>query len=710
MSWGYPSVVGPVSEWLDAVPVEGCWPGATIVVRTDDAAATVVATGVSGGGSDLVPLVPGTRLSAGQMLVAQQTVAGDASGWTPSALAVRVGAAPTAHSQLPPLSFTSRLFACGRAVWLSGAAPGAAVTVSDAATVLATGRAGATGDARLAVAPSMPGAGTSISARQDAPAGFPPLTGVANIASAPTLAVPLGPLPPPTLPAPLPMGCESAVLVGGVVDGADVRVERASDNLAATAVFDLSQLWFQLPAAFPAAGDRIEVTQALPACEREPSPPAYADIPPAQAPDPAVITQPCAGSSSLHLDGLRPGATLTIAVDGFNPLQYQVPASHTSWDAPTDPLPEGKTVTVTVEVCTFSAQSQTTVVGSAPVPAPTFADDLVACARVVSVSTKAGAALEIWADYGSGPTQISQRVTAKSDLATIHVFPYLSVPEKVWARQLACAGGWTQSEPPADVGLRPRLVPLELSPPVEGQQHVLPLNVVPGAHVAVYATSPGSTTPVLLGERDVTRADPAVGLIRRLTTEDTVWAIQSMCSDVQEGSQNYRVMPGVMHFPLPAPLVYDSGMTPGGNVTVHSADLACRFADGFWYIEADVENAEPSYDCELVVGATLTLTSPLVFGGSVDVDVAAAGKLPGGLASLGYPSRWRAYKTGTDSQLLNLGFWLEVIKASATWTAVPAWDNYGTGPDKPEWKANQALPDPFQIFPPMPPDGDFPSA
>jgi hypothetical protein len=134
-------VVGPVSEWLDAVPVEGCWPGATIQVRTDDAAATVVAKGVSGGGSDLVPLVPGTRLNTGQALVAQQTVAGDASGWTPSVLAVVVGAAPTAHTQLPPMSFTSRLFACGRAVWLSGAAPGAAVTVSDAGTVLATGRA-----------------------------------------------------------------------------------------------------------------------------------------------------------------------------------------------------------------------------------------------------------------------------------------------------------------------------------------------------------------------------------------------------------------------------------------------------------------------------------------------------------------------------------------------------------------------------------------
>jgi hypothetical protein len=496
-----------------------------------------------------------------------------------------------------------------------------------------------------------------------------------------------------------------------VIDGADVRVERASDNLAATAVFDRSQLWFRMPAAFPPEGDRISVTQALPGCERQPSPPTYADIPQAHTPDAAVITPPCAGSSSVHLDGLRPGATLTIAVDGLSPLKYLVPPERTSWDVPTDPLPEGKTVTVTVEVCTFSAQSQTSVVGATPIPAPAFADDLVACARVVSVATKAGAALEIWANYGSGPTQISHRVTAKNDLATIHVFPYLSAPEKAWVRQLACAGGWTQSAPPTDVGYRPRLEQLELSLPVAGQQHVLPLNVVPGAHVAVYATSRGSTTPEFLGERDVTRVDPVVGLSRRLTTDDTVWAIQSMCSDTQEGHHEYRVIPGVMRFPLPAPLVYDSGFSLNGKVTVHSAELACRFLDGFWYIEADIENTEPGYDCQLVVGATLSLPNPLVFGGSVDADVAAAGGLPGGLASRGYPSRWRAYKTGTDPQLRNLAFWLEVIKTSATWNAITAWENYGPRPDKPEWvKSKQAPDDPFKIFPDVPPDNAFPEA
>lgn len=71
MAWGVPVVVGPLNEWLDHVPVEGCWPGAHVVVRTDDAAATVVAKGISKGGIDRVPLVAGP-LKAGRRLVARR--------------------------------------------------------------------------------------------------------------------------------------------------------------------------------------------------------------------------------------------------------------------------------------------------------------------------------------------------------------------------------------------------------------------------------------------------------------------------------------------------------------------------------------------------------------------------------------------------------------------------------------------------------------
>ena len=79
MALGIPSVVGPVCEWLDAVPVEGCWPGATVIVQTDDAAPTVVAEGTSGGGRDLVPVISGTRLRPGQRLVAMQRLPGESS-------------------------------------------------------------------------------------------------------------------------------------------------------------------------------------------------------------------------------------------------------------------------------------------------------------------------------------------------------------------------------------------------------------------------------------------------------------------------------------------------------------------------------------------------------------------------------------------------------------------------------------------------------
>ena len=708
MGLGIPSVVCPLSEWLDSVPVEGCLRGATVTVQTDDAAATVVASGTSGGGSDLVPVVFSGALKIGQRLVAKQTLGSEVSASTPSKLAVSVGASPASHAQLPPLSFRSRLYACGTALWLRGAAPGAQVTVSFGAVVLGTGRAGASGDARLLLSTHLPSAGNTVSAIQGAPPAFPALAGTPQVAEGRTIAPPLGRLPRPDVEAPKPMGCDSSVRIDSVIDGATVTVTRASDGSKDTAAFDLDRLWFRLSAPFPAGGDQIAVTQALaPACEIQPSDPVIADVRPAEAPDSIEVVPPCAGSNYVRVGKLRPGATLVMAVGGQEPLRYIVPDGRTTWDVPVEALPAGKSVTMTLSVCGFSVSSTVPIVDDLPPPRPEVIKPLYACGRAVSVQTRASSYVELWADFGPGAVQISARARAGTGLVTLDVFPSLSVPESVWARQLSCGGDWLESDH-RPVAPHPRLDPLELSEPVEGQGAVVPLNVVSGAHVTVWASSRTHSGKMQIGERNVTRADPAVRLARRLTTDDVVWAVQEMCGWEPQEEPHYTVLPGTMTFLLPAPMEQLSGESLDGKVIVHSAELACRFVDGFWILFADIENTETDYDCQLVFGVSLGLPSPLSFGETLDADFAAANMgLPEGLYIFGYPSRWTPKKTGTFAQLQNLAFWKEVLNASADWKMLVAWRNYAAPPEKPEWvKGEHAPPDPFHIFPEFPPDDD----
>lgn len=705
MAWGIPAVVGPLNEWLDHVPVEGCWPGAQVVVRTDDAAAIVVAKGISKGGIDHVPLVAGP-LKAGRRLVAQQSVSGDDSDWTPSDGAVVTGAAPKSHAQLPQLAFESTLYHCGTALWLSGTAPGAQVKVSEGPTELGTSLAGNSGSAVVGVAPFMPSAGTKIRAVQSAPAGFLPLAGSPVGASASTVAIPLGPLRPPSIKPPYAMGCESTVVIGDVFDGAKVTVERQSDNQTWTATFHASELPFALPKPFPAVGDRIAVTQAV-QCHRQPSGPAFADIQAAHEPDTVVVDPPCAGATSVHVANLRPGATLAISVQGQSDLKYIVPPERTTWDVPVPALPAKMQVTATLTVCGFSTSTTVAIVDEAPAPHPQVLGDLFHCGRAVAVSTRIGAFLEIWGDSGSGPAQISLRVRADRPVATVDVFPHLATDQKVWARQLACGGGWQDSDQVA-VQPTPQLEPVELRDPVEFESAVLPLNFVSGACLTVWAEPRnGAMADERIGKRNTTRSSPVIGLTRRLREDDTIWVEQEICSERSWRNPRYNVIPGVKRFAMPGPKKQPSGRSSDGKVIVHSAELICRFADGSWVLVADAESTERGYDCSLHFGVTLRLTAPMSFGETLDIDLAAAGGgLPSGLHFKGYPSRWRTYKEDHYPQLQSLPFWLEVLGTTADWKLQPAWSNHLPEPDPPQWvEGNRAPADPMQLLPKLPTDG-----
>jgi hypothetical protein len=313
--------------------------------------------------------------------------------------------------------------------------------------------------------------------------------------------------------------------------------------------------------------------------------------------------------------------------------------------------------------------------------------------------TRGGAFIEVWADSGSGPAQISARVRADRDVATVQVFPYLTTPQTVWVHQLSC-GGVQQDSPFYNPQAHPPLDPVELRDPlIAGMRSVAPTNAVSGAHVTVIASPPGdNAVPEVLGERDVTQAD-------------IVWAVQEICeqSTSDRERREYRVLPGEMHFTLPAPRQQLSGLSDDGAFVVHSADFACRFADGAWILFGDVENTETGYDCSTVLAVTLNLQHPYKFGGTVDIDLAAADNgLPIGLASLGYPSRVNRTRRETSNLLQDPGMWAAVLAATARWTTYfVAWRNYEPPPEKADWvDGDNAPPDPMQLFPPLPTEAD----
>ncbi|WP_175946405.1 hypothetical protein [Caballeronia sp. BCC1704] len=705
MALGLPSVVGPVAEWLDRIVVEGCWPGATIVVQTDEALPTIVAKGIAAGGRDFVPVV--SSLKAQQQLVAIQSLAGDKSDPTPSELAVIVSASPTNHTDLPSMSFRSKLYRCGGALWLQGAAPGAVVSVAADGNPIGQGRADQNGDARLALNAKLPGPEASITAIQSAPPPFPPLGGIPLVASGTTSPSPFGKLPTPKVGAPMPRGCEWSVPVSEIIDGAEVTIERKSDGLKETATFDLDELDFQLSAPFPATGDKIIVSQAMPRCHEHPSDLFEGDILPATTPGPLEIEPPCAGSPSLIVSNLVGGASLTITVQDKQPLLYMVPPMVTKWDVPIEPLPENKSVTVTLELCKFSTSATVNIVGASPVPDPTLAPHLYRCARAVSVNTSPRTHLEIWGDYGNGPMQLSPRVHATTAVRNLGVSPYLSVPEKVWVRQISCAGVWIEG-PALQVEEHPRLEPLQLFDPlIEGSFAVLPRNAIPGAHVKVWASDEENTFREIIGERDVTPLRPSVSLKRPLSTRDKVWATQELCSESTREGPHYSVIPGVQAFTLSAPMEQLS-QSLNGKIILQTGELVCRFVDGLWTLTIECENTDPGYDCSVVVGVDLSMLAPLAFGQQIDMDLAAAGGLPQGITSLGYPSKWTNSKYGNLNLLQNPAFWVEILKANAQWKLLAAWTNYAPVGEKPDWvKGPNAPPDPWGV-PPIPndPGGD----
>ena len=514
-----PKLVGPVSELLRSVRVTGGLPRAEIIVSSIGTHPRDVAKGIAKGGDDRIQLIPGQSLRADDLLVVRQSSNGVTSSVTPHTMALGVQPAPKNQSDIGAVGFRSHLYTCGQHVWVVGAIPGATVRIEFGGSAPATGVALENG-ARLALAS---GLRTGVAARvgQSTQVGSGPI-----LAVLPDLApAPHGVAPAPVIQQPV-MGCQTAVLVSGVIDGATVTLKHASGAVEA-AGFDTPALWFGL--APLKEHDALIPRQELRGCEISSADGIKANVVPADPPAPIVIS-PCAGSTLIHVGGLVPGATIRIHVNSIEHVGM-APSDSSTYSFMVEPLPPAGKVSVTQELCGVRSPARTVSISihedvTAPVK---VVEPLLACACAVSVTNAHdGAWLQVFARNHDTHLEapISDRFTVHGRQATIPVAPLLAQGDEVIVRQWACSTQPTTSTPASKVHAHGMPAPPKLLEPVLPGP-VAVVEALPGALVEVYVIN--GETLEFAGAAIATPGRTTVALNRLLVTREQVRARQTLC-------------------------------------------------------------------------------------------------------------------------------------------------------------------------------------
>lgn len=691
-----PLLRGPFTAWSDSILVEGCLPGATVIVTAHGPSVRTVAKGIAGGGSDRLPLLAGEKLQATDRLVVLQTLGVEASIETPSHLASLVAPAPTNHDALAPLAFRSHVYPCGRALWVSGAAPGALVTVKTATTVIASGRANESGDARLTLSPGalIPINGKAT-AWQQAPAGFPALLGTPKETtySVDKLPAPHGvKLPVPVLTAPA-RGCDRSVHLGGIIDGADVTISRASDGTSETAIFDLDRLRFDLTKPLASAGDKLEVVQQLKGCDRwEASDPLVVHVEPAKKPGTPALLPPCDDAVDVFAANLEPGAivTLTFAAEQYRAM---VPEGTTTFVFRMTKLNAGSTITIVQEKCGLKsdiATVQPVATGGGVYFPPDVEEPLYACARAVRVRARPGTWVQIFGDVGTGAGPISDQVFIRGS-ERIYVAPYLVKDQSVWVIALRCGADRWKRNPNTHIvqGVPEHLLaPIIVDPIIEGARSVL-VEGVPGAFIQIFSLLPSPTRVELIGEGVIDPIGKRVFLWRALTTKELVYAVQIVCGQTSRASALQVPTGGVRSFDLALPLKrmsnQSSSMKP---LTCLWANFVCRH-DGSWNYTAELENEETEADVSFDLQFDLVgVSSP--FGAVLKGQLSASGNgaiTKTGLRAIGVPPKKTFSYSAVFAGFQNPAYWAEVYAATGKFSFPPngvAWKNYAPPPEAPD--------------------------
>lgn len=687
-----PRLCGPLTSWSMTLLVEGALPGATIHVREGSPIGSPVAKVVASGGRDRINLLPGVTLSAGRQLFVAQEL-GETSNWTQPNLAEFVGWPPIDWAKTPAPWYRSRPHCCGRAVWLSGCVPGAELTVASGGISHAHGPVNE-GEARVRLNAPFPASSVAITATQAAPAGAPPLSGapVPAPATLHPLPVPSGAaLPQPIVGEPMPMGCDSALVIRGVVDGAEVTIARVTEGIVETALFDLDSLTVILGSRLDPGGGRIDVTQAVATrCDVQASPVRAVDFAPVLKPPAPSPKPPCGGSAFLWITDLKPGAEIAIDVAGTVYRAMVSPAA-TEQLFELEPMNQGDVISVVQTACGVDSDAGITEVRPAEAAGPPkLIGPLFECARIVRVvGVVPGALVRIIANGPSGQSAISPFKWSAGTSIAIEVSPSLIEGQDIYAEQVACAGPAMFSDPPLPVEDLPTPLPVEIAFAFATQRSVTVV-ALPGALVRIFT---GRDQIEEIGWGLVDPENDRIWVKRPLVEGEYLFAMQEICAMTSAEGPAYAVKPGERVFELaPAKHWPVTSEAPGHDVTWLEGKLVCRINGDYRFFCKFQNTAEKS---TADIDATVKLTHPagLSWGTHVTMFLAAADKNDPTnqvILAKGFKAEDADTTTGVQPQWYEPARWIEVLNANAsfdwivaTWTIPESEvDDADEGPDE----------------------------
>jgi hypothetical protein len=621
-----PQVIGPVSTWNASLLIETALPGASVVIREREPDGRLVASGNAPSGRFRLPLNAGVRLSAGARLFAHQELDGDPSGWTKENLAVLVGAPPTQHADVAPLSIRSRAFVCGQALWVEGAIPGAEVVAAINGTEIGKGIAHE-GIARIRLSIRIPEGAPHVEVFQQAPLGKAALDGMPTVTLTPVLSLPVpqrAALPQPTVGPPEPVGCDSILVLYDLIDGAELTIERLEDGSTQSVMTDLEALSVLLDSKLDPRGGQIAVSQSMPErCGYFPSPPKTVDFAQITHLGAPSIVPPCAGSSHLMIDDLYPGAELSIEVNQ-TVYRAQVGPAVTSQHVELDPLPAEGRLTVQQQKCSVRSPHVIGTVGSAPASTlPVVKGPLYNCARVVRVTNLVPGVLVRIMSSGTGGNwqQLSNPVFARASSMAVGVMPYLVAGQRVWAEQIVCGSGPIQSDR-VRVEVIPQIQPVNVTRQLFSTRRFVEVDALPGALVRVYSTS--RTHHELIGEGHVDPDNATISLQRPLIERESIGATQQICTVSTEIKSTFGVSPGERTFMLPKEKKFQvPNEPPGKEVIWKSGSLTCR-VDGTWIFMVHLENKATKSYANVTTNVTIKGPDLPPIGQSLEFTLAAS--------------------------------------------------------------------------------------
>ena len=691
-----PILFGPLTVWCPTIRVEGALPGAVVIVRSLGPNPRIVIKELAGGGSDRLALGAGVKLEAGDRLVAQQRLGAEESDWTQDDLALHVGPAPNDHAPLAPVTIRSRVWQCGRKLWVQGAMPGAQVRIRDAASVIATGQADEGGNARLLLTGNLPSPGQNVNASQEAPAGFAPMAGSPKQTASVVMTLPVpseARLPVPSLAGPAPIGCDSAVPIGGVFDGADVMVTRRSNGESETLVFDLDRLSFILAAPLATTGEHLLVTQAMPRCRQfQPSEPLKIEVAGQGKPPTPVAHPPCPDSTDVFVENLLPGASVFVKAGGEE-FRAMVPPSATTFICRVRPMPQFSSVEIRQERCGLSSDPTTvSVKGKSGASAPNaidLADPLFQCARAVRVlDADAPCWIQVWMDDPLGPVPISPQVYTIKDSLQVPVSPHLIPDRDIWVSQRPCDGTWARSRRRHRAGPFRDLPVVSIVVPVIEGATVVTVEAVPGASVSIFALNWDTWETSFIGSGVVDPKYNRVPLDRPATLREGLFAQQSLCAMTSPPGALSIVLPMIKVFTLAATLKRNSHLNNPKPVVCTTAKVTCRH-DGGYMITASVENQETKADCiYLRVDFTADWPGPPAFGANVEGALSAAGDgevTEKGLRVQGFPPQAIFSHGGFFDAFRSPEYWAEFLGSTGRFALDMArFNDYHPPPEAPD--------------------------